>query len=75
MLWIIVLGVGVSMPPQLPVEAGSMNYSSVCLVGLAAIIMAFWFTIGHNFAGPQIDWDAIQEGVKVAGLHQNAKAL
>ncbi|KAF2798207.1 amino acid transporter [Melanomma pulvis-pyrius CBS 109.77] len=60
MLWIVVLGVTICMPPSLPVTVGSMNYTSVCLVGLFSIIICFWFTTGKNFKGPQIDRDAIQ---------------
>lgn len=55
-LWIVVLGVAVCMPPGLPVTVESMNYTSVCLFGLVAIIMLFWVTIGKTFKGPDIDW-------------------
>ncbi|KAF2120327.1 amino acid/polyamine transporter I [Lophiotrema nucula] len=66
-LWIGVLAVTVCMPPSLPVAVGSMNYTSVSLVGLALIIFSFWFTIGGKFKGPDIDWDAM-EAAKVAAI-------
>ena len=58
-LWIVVLGVTVCMPPAIPVAVGSMNYTSVCMVGLVGIIISFWFTIGKSFKGPNIDWAAM----------------
>ncbi|OQE16166.1 hypothetical protein PENSTE_c025G04039 [Penicillium steckii] len=38
-LWIVVLGVAVCMPPSLPVSIGTMNYICVVAIGLFAIIM------------------------------------
>ncbi|OAG08777.1 amino acid transporter, partial [Paraphaeosphaeria sporulosa] len=69
-LWIVILGVCVCIPPQLPVELNSMNYTSVSVVGLLTIIMMFWFTLGHKFAGPEIDWDTIDSGLVVTELHE-----
>lgn len=61
-LWIVVLGVIVCMPPSLPVSTGTMNYTSVIVVGLFTIIMALWFIDGRKkFEGPHIDWDLIKE--------------
>ncbi|CAG7934397.1 unnamed protein product [Penicillium olsonii] len=37
-LWIILLGVLICMPPNLPVSLGSMNYTPVILVGIFTII-------------------------------------
>lgn len=52
------LGVFICMPPTLPVHLGSMNYTSVVLVGLFAIIICLWFILGREqFEGPHIDWD------------------
>jgi choline transport protein len=61
-LWIIVLGVVVCMPPSLPVSIGTMNYTSVIIVGLFTIIMVLWFVDGRkNFKGPNVDWELIKE--------------
>lgn len=68
-LWIVVLGVCVCMPPTLPVTVASMNYTSVCMVGLFSIVIGFWFTIGKNFKGPQIDWDAINVVAVIPDAH------
>ncbi|OHE91443.1 hypothetical protein CORC01_13262 [Colletotrichum orchidophilum] len=60
-LWIVVLGAFICMPPILPVTAGSMNYTSVVLVGLLSIVLLFWVLDGRkNFKGPNIDWDMIK---------------
>lgn len=58
-LFIVLLGVMVCMPPTLPVAIGTMNYTSVILVGLFAIILLCWFTVGRKFEGPHIQWDLI----------------
>ncbi|KAH6989506.1 amino acid/polyamine transporter I [Ilyonectria sp. MPI-CAGE-AT-0026] len=61
-LWIVVLGVLVCMPPSLPVTTATMNYISVVTVGLFSIIIALWFTGGRkNFEGPHIDWELMKE--------------
>jgi choline transport protein len=60
-----VLGVSVCMPPSLPVAIGTMNYSSVVMVGLFSIILGLWFFDGRKkFKGPRIDWDLIKEANK-----------
>ncbi|KXH67038.1 hypothetical protein CSAL01_06580 [Colletotrichum salicis] len=60
-LWIVILGVFICMPPTLPVTAGSMNYTCVVLVGLLGIVLVFWSIDGwKNFKGPNIDWDMIK---------------
>lgn len=58
------------MPPQLPVELKSMNYTSVSVVGLLTIIMTFWFTLGHKFTGPEIDWGTIASETLVTELRE-----
>lgn len=59
-LWIVVLGVFICMPPTLPVQRGSMNYTSVVLVGLFVVIIGLWFLLGKKqFEGPHIDWEMI----------------
>lgn len=66
-LWIVVLGVTICMPPSLPVTVGSMNYSSVCLIGLVTIVIVFWFSFGkRQFKGPDINWDAIHAATAAA---------
>ncbi|KAF4470382.1 choline transporter [Fusarium albosuccineum] len=61
-LWIVVLGVFVCMPPSLPVSTETMNYISVVAVGLFIIILILWFVDGRKkFEGPHIDWDLIKE--------------
>jgi choline transport protein len=53
------------MPPSLPVTVGSMNYTSVILVGLLALIVVGWFVFGHQFEGPKIDWELLNLGNKM----------
>jgi choline transport protein len=61
-LWIVVLGVIVCMPPSIPVTTATMNYSSIIIVGLFTIIIILWFVHGRrNFEGPHIDWDLMKE--------------
>ncbi|KAJ4211663.1 hypothetical protein NW759_012265 [Fusarium solani] len=61
-LWIVVLGVFVCMPPTLPVTTETMNYISVVTVGLFSIILGLWFFEGRKkFEGPHIDWEMIKE--------------
>ena len=50
------------MPPSLPVNTATMNYISVIVVGLSAIIIGLWYVDGRKrFEGPHIDWDLIKE--------------
>lgn len=58
-LWIVVLGVSVCMPPVLPVAVGTMNYTSPIMVGLFTLILLSWFWIGKKFEGPKVDWELI----------------
>ncbi|KAL4873647.1 hypothetical protein BDV12DRAFT_207489 [Aspergillus spectabilis] len=59
--WIVVLGVLVCMPPNIPITLGSMNYVCVILVGVFGIINALWFTVGRRqFEGPRVDWGVLQ---------------
>lgn len=57
-----VIGVFICFPPQLPVTVANMNYTSVILVGLFAVILAFWFSTGRRFMGPKIDWEGLGLG-------------
>ena len=57
---IIVVGVLVCFPPELPVTHQNINYNPIVLVALSLVILAFWFTMGHQFQGPRIDWDVLQ---------------
>lgn len=59
-LWIVVLGTAVCIPPNLPITVGNMNYTSPILVGLFGLIMVAWFAGGKKtFAGPKVDLDFI----------------
>ena len=61
---VAVVGVLVCFPPELPVTHSNINYTPVVLVALSFVILGFWFTMGHQFEGPKIDWDELQN-VKV----------
>lgn len=61
-LWIPVLIVLVCMPPGLPVEVGSMNYTSPVLIAILLLIIVGWFVFGHHFEGPKIDWEMLNLG-------------
>ncbi|KAK1145542.1 hypothetical protein N8T08_004100 [Aspergillus melleus] len=64
-LWIIVLCVLICMPPNLPVELGSMNFVCVILVGVIVIINLLWAFVGRKgFEGPHIDWGILATGSK-----------
>ncbi|KAG6354403.1 hypothetical protein INS49_004420 [Diaporthe citri] len=64
--WIFVLVVFICMPPRLPVEVGSMNYTSVVLVGLVSIVFVLWIARGKSkFRGPNIDWGLLQRANRV----------
>ena len=57
---VAVVGVLICFPPELPVTRSNINYTPVVLVALASVILGFWFTIGHRFQGPKIDWDSLK---------------
>lgn len=60
-LWVVVLAVFICMPPQLPVEVGSMNYTSVVTAGLFVIVILMWtFSGRHQFEGPHINWELLK---------------
>ena len=61
---VTVVGVLICFPPELPVTSRNINYTPVVLVALSLVILCFWFTIGHRFEGPKIDWDVLKS-VKV----------
>jgi choline transport protein len=58
-LWIVVMSVLVCFPPSLPTTVSSMNYAAPVIVGLVAIILVFWFTIGKRFEGPAINLEML----------------
>jgi choline transport protein len=61
-LWIVILGVLICMPPNLPVSLTSMNYTPVILVGVFVIVNVIWFFSGRiSFEGPRIDWEVINQ--------------
>lgn len=48
-------------PPVLPTSVGSMNYSSVVLFGLMAVVIFLWMVKGRRtFHGPEVDVDMIE---------------
>ena len=57
---VTVVGVLVCFPPELPITHYNINYTPVVLVTLSSVILAFWLTLGHEFQGPKIDWDALK---------------
>ncbi|KAI7774396.1 uncharacterized protein LA080_008823 [Diaporthe eres] len=65
--WIFALIVFICMPPRLPVDVGSINYTSVVLVGLVSIVFVLWIVRGKSkFRGPNIDWGLLQRANRVA---------
>ena len=57
---VTVVGVLICFPPELPVTPQNINYTPVVLVALFLVILGFWFTMGHRFEGPKIDWDVLK---------------
>ena len=57
---VTIVGVLVCFPPELPVTNQNINYTPVVLVALSIVIISFWFSMGHRFEGPKIDWDILQ---------------
>ncbi|MDI1485701.1 MAG: hypothetical protein OHK93_003890 [Ramalina farinacea] len=58
-LLVIVFGVCICFPPQLPVTVGNMNYTAVILAGLWVMILGFWYARRGRFEGPRIDWKGL----------------
>lgn len=55
-LWLAFTIFVLSLPPQLPVTASSMNYASLVFLLFVLIITILWFVWGrHNFHGPLVD--------------------
>ncbi|KAB8262170.1 choline transporter [Aspergillus pseudonomiae] len=60
-LWIVVLGVLICMPPNLPVSLQSMNYVCIILLGVFTLINTLWLFVGRrSFEGPHIDWNLVR---------------
>lgn len=65
--WVSLLAVLICMPPAIPVRMDSMNWTPVVVVGLAIMVLSFWFIFGRRrFKGPEIDWDLLQMAGRVA---------
>ncbi|KAL3434919.1 amino acid permease-domain-containing protein [Aspergillus tetrazonus] len=65
-LWIIVLGVFVCFPPEIPVNLASANYTPAVVVGIFGLILLFWGLGGREmFKGPQVDWEGLELGLRV----------
>ncbi|KAL4939267.1 hypothetical protein BDV06DRAFT_225179 [Aspergillus oleicola] len=59
-LWIVVLGVFVCLPPQRPVSVGNANYTPAVVVGIFGVIVLFWLLSGRRmFTGPRVDWEGL----------------
>lgn len=54
-LAVAVLCVLFSFPATNPTTVDSMNYSSVVLIGLLAILAVLWLLVGKKFEGPKAD--------------------
>ena len=71
-LWIVILGTTVCMPPNLPVTVGNMNYTSPILAGLFGLIMLAWIMGGkRKFVGPKVDLEFI-DTVNQQGMARNS---
>ena len=57
---VTMVGVLICFLPELPVTHQNINYTPVVLVALSLVILGFWFTMGHKFQGPKIDWDVLK---------------
>ena len=57
---VAVVGVLICFPPELPVTLQNFNYTPMVLTTLPLVILGFWFTMGHRFEGPNIDWDVLK---------------
>jgi choline transport protein len=56
---VAIIGTFFCFPGALPVEAGSMNYTSVVLFILLLLILGLWWVQRRTFEGPNIDWDTL----------------
>lgn len=57
-LWLTFTLFILSMPPQIPVTASSMNYAALVFMGFTLLITLLWFVWGrYNFHGPLVDHD------------------
>ncbi|KAL4977069.1 amino acid/polyamine transporter I [Aspergillus desertorum] len=62
-LWIIVLGIFVSFPPEIPVDVASANYTPAVAVWVFILIVLFWGLGGRKmFEVPGIDWEGLGLG-------------
>ena len=52
---VLFLTVLICFPPELPVTVSNMNYTSVVIVLISAIMIALWKIIGQRFSGPQTE--------------------
>lgn len=57
---VVVLGVLVCSPPELPVTKLNINYTPAILVGCNLAFVVFWYIGGKNFQGPNIDWELLK---------------
>ena len=57
---VLTVSILICFPPQLPVTQQNINYTPVVFVGLSSAILGYWFTAGHQFEGPKIDWEVLK---------------
>ncbi|PYI16615.1 amino acid transporter [Aspergillus violaceofuscus CBS 115571] len=58
-LWVILSGIFFCFPTSTSPTLENMNYNSVVLTGIFAIVMLCWFERRGKFSGPNINWDAL----------------
>ncbi|KAL4742094.1 amino acid permease-domain-containing protein [Aspergillus similis] len=65
-LWIIVLGIFVCFPPEIPVDLASANYTPAVVVGIFGLIVLFWGLGGKKmFEGPRVEWEGLELGLRM----------
>lgn len=72
---VTIVSILLCFPPALPAEVSSMNYTSVVIFGLAAIVLLLWFTTGKSFKGPDVDVEAIEALAAVGLVGKGRKIL
>lgn len=60
-LFVVIIGVLICFPPELPVTKDNINYTPAIIVGFCLAIVAAWYMIGRNFRGPKIDWEILKD--------------
>ncbi|OJJ30922.1 hypothetical protein ASPWEDRAFT_62284 [Aspergillus wentii DTO 134E9] len=58
-LWLILSGIFFCFPTTNPPTIGNMNYNSVVICGIFAIILLLWIERRKKFSGPNINWELL----------------